>query len=178
MEGMIPDKRPVVRLVEQAYEGKLCLPAFQRDFVWQRDGVADLIRSMMRGYFIGRCCCFAAPQETPFKPVFLRGAKPLFNVPQPELQILDGQQRLSALLYALTTPNLSLKDSSQRRWFFVDLDLFLLEPYNDEIVFDRAARELDGLDATKTQYVSTFFLVPDYSNPRIFCHGETALTIG
>jgi hypothetical protein len=31
MEGMIPDKRPVVRLVEQAHEGKLCLPAFQRD---------------------------------------------------------------------------------------------------------------------------------------------------
>jgi hypothetical protein len=154
MDGMIPDKRPVVRLVEQAYEGKLCLPAFQRDFVWRRDEVADLIRSIMRSYFIGSLLLLRCdPQDAPFKPVFLRGAKPLFNVPQPELLILDGQQRLSALLYAMTAPGLSLKDSSQRRWFFVDLDLFVCEPDNDEIVFDRAARELDGLDTTEVQYV-------------------------
>jgi hypothetical protein len=55
-------------------------------------------------------------------------------------------------LYALTAPNLSLKDSSQRRWFFIDLDLFVHEPDNDEIVFDRAKRELDGLDTTEVQY--------------------------
>lgn len=153
MNGMIPDKRPVIRLVEQAYEGKLCLPAFQRDFVWQRDEVADLIRSILRGYFIGSLLLLRCdPQDAPFKPVTLRGAKPL-NVLQPELLILDGQQRLSALLYALTAPSLSLKDSSQRRWFFIDLDLFVREPDNDEIVFDRAKRELDGLDATEVQYV-------------------------
>jgi len=30
---IIPDKRKLVGLVEQAYEGKICLPDFQRDFV-------------------------------------------------------------------------------------------------------------------------------------------------
>src|SRR5882762_5353069 len=103
MEGMIPDKRPVVRLVEQAYEGKLCLPAFQRDFVWKRDEVADLVRSIVRGYFIGSLLLLRCDaQDPPFKPLCRRGARPLFKAPQPELLILDGQQRLTSLLYALT----------------------------------------------------------------------------
>jgi hypothetical protein len=153
MEGMIPDKRPVIRLVEQAHEGKLCLPAFQRDFVWRRDEVADLVRSIMRGYFIGSLLLLRCdPQHAPFKPVFLTGAKPLLKEPQPELLVLDGQQRLTALLYALTAPDLKLKDSAQRRWFFLDLKLLLREPDNDEIVFDRTARELDGLGAANVQY--------------------------
>ena len=50
---IIPDKRRVVGLVEQAHEGKICLPNFQRDFVWTREEVADLVRSIVRGYFIG-----------------------------------------------------------------------------------------------------------------------------
>ena len=40
---IIPDKRKVVGLVEQAHEGKICLPNFQRDFVWTREEVADLV---------------------------------------------------------------------------------------------------------------------------------------
>jgi hypothetical protein len=66
--------------------------------------------------------------------------------------VLDGQQRLSSLIYALTAPDLSLKDSSQRRWFFVNLDMLLEEPDNDEVVFDRARRELRGLDDRALQY--------------------------
>ena len=154
MEGMIPDKRPIVRLVEQAHKGKLCLPAFQRDFVWKRDEVADLVRSIVRGYFIGSLLLLRCDaQNPPFKPVFLRGATPLFKTPMPELLILDGQQRLTSLLYALTAPDLPLKDSSQRRWFFLDLDLLASEPDNDEIVFDRSKRELDGLDRETVQFV-------------------------
>ena len=50
---IIPDKRKVVGLVEQAAEGKICLRNFQRDFVWTREEVADLVRSIVRRYFIG-----------------------------------------------------------------------------------------------------------------------------
>jgi hypothetical protein len=150
---IIPDKRKIVGLVEQAYEGKICLPNFQRDFVWTREEVADLVRSIVRGYFIGSLLllrCDAA--NPPFAPIFLRGAKPAYRDPRPELLVLDGQQRLSSLIYALTAPDLSLKDSSQRRWYFLDLDVLLSEPDSDEIVFDRARRELRGLDSREIQY--------------------------
>jgi uncharacterized protein with ParB-like and HNH nuclease domain len=124
--------------VEPAHEGKLCLPDFQRDFIRPRDQVADLIRSVLRHYYIGSLLLLRCdPERPPFAPIFLRGAKPNHHEPRPELLVLDGQQRLTSLLYALTAPNLNLKNSSQRHWFFVDLDLLLSEPDNDEIVFDR-----------------------------------------
>ena len=150
---IIPDKRKVIGLVEAAHEGKICLPNFQRDFVWTREEVADLVRSIVRGYFIGSLLLLRCdPNNPPFAPVFLRGAASPVVDPQPELLILDGQQRLSSLMYALTAPDLSLKDSSQRRWFFVDLDVLLKEPDSDDVVFDRAKRELRGLDTAEVQY--------------------------
>lgn len=149
---IVPDKRKLVGLVEQAYEGKLCLPNFQRDFVWPREGVADLLRSVLRGYFIGSLLLLRCnPAKPPFAPVTVRGAKPTLD-PRPEFLILDGQQRLSSLLYALTAPDRPLKDSSQRRWFFVDLDMLLAEKDNDEIVFDRTKRDLEGLDRIEVQF--------------------------
>lgn len=150
---IIPDKRKVVGLVEQAIEGKICLPDFQRDFVWTREEVADLVRSIVRGYFIGSLLMLRSdPANPPFAPVVLRGTAPRPHGPRPDFLLLDGQQRLSSLIYALTAPDLSLKDSSQRRWFYIDLDLLLAEPDNDEIVFDRARRELRGLDRPEVQY--------------------------
>jgi hypothetical protein len=150
---IIPDKRKVVGLIENAHDGKICLPNFQRDFVWTREEVADLVRSIIRGYFIGSLLLLRCdPTAPPFAPQFLRGSQPSFKDPQPEHLILDGQQRLSSLIYALTAPDLSLKDSTHRRWFFVNLDVLLDEPDSDEVVFDRAKRELRGLDNLETQY--------------------------
>src|SRR5438552_12370224 len=109
MDEIIPDKRKMVGLVEQAHEGKLCLPNFQRDFVWRRDEVADLLRSILRRYFVGSLLLLRCdPQDPPFAPEFLRGADPPAKNPRPELLVLDGQQRLTALLYALTPPDLPL----------------------------------------------------------------------
>jgi hypothetical protein len=150
---IIPDKRKIVGLVENAYDGKICLPDFQRDFVWKRDEVADLVRSILRRYFVGSLLLLRCdPHKPPFAPAFLRGAKPQYADARPELLVLDGQQRLTSLLYALTAPDLTLKDSSQRRWFFVNLELLLADPEDDEIVFDRSKKELDGLDDPKLQY--------------------------
>lgn len=150
---IIPDKRKLVGLIEQADEGKLCLPNFQRDFVWSREEVADLMRSILRRYFIGSLLLLRCdPQQPPFAPIFLRGAKPLFQQPRPEILVLDGQQRLTALLYALTAPDLPLKDTNQRRWFFVDLNLLLTDPENNEIVFERSKKDLDGLERPEVQY--------------------------
>src|SRR5260370_42513292 len=102
---IIPDKRKVVGLVEQAYVGKLCLPNFQRDFIWRREEVADLVRSILRGYFIGSLLLLRCDAgKPPFAPIHVPGAKPTHREPRPELLILDGQQRLTALLYALTAP--------------------------------------------------------------------------
>lgn len=164
-----PDKRKIVGLVEKAHEGKICLPNFQRDFVWTREEVADLVRSIIRGYFIGSLLLLRCdPNNPPFAPEFLRGSVPQLNDPHPEHLVLDGQQRLSSLIYALTAPDLSLKDSSQRRWFYVDLDVLLSEPDSDEVVFDRAKRELRGLDRVEKQYEQRVLPCTELLTPQRF----------
>ena len=71
---IIPDKRKLVGLVEQAYEGKICLPDFQRDFVWPPDYIADLIRSVLRRYFVGSLLLLRCDRDRPpFSPTLLRG---------------------------------------------------------------------------------------------------------
>lgn len=153
MTDVIPDKRKLISFVEAAHEGRLCLPEFQRDFVWTREQVADLLRSVLRRYFVGSFLVLRCdPQNPPFAPAFLQGANAVTKEPRPELLVLDGQQRLTALVYALTAPNLLLKDSSQRRWFFVDLALLTNDPEDDLIVFDRTQKELDGLDKQHVQF--------------------------
>src|SRR5436305_13643374 len=91
---IIPDKRKVTGLVEQAVAGAICLPNFQRDFVWTREEVADLVRSIMRGYFIGSLLLLRCDKANPpFAPVFLRGSSSEHREPRPELLVLNGQQR-------------------------------------------------------------------------------------
>jgi len=147
-----PDKRKIVGLVEQAHAGKLCLPEFQRDFIWTAEAVADLIRSILRGYYIGSLLLLRCdPQNPPFAPIYLRGAKGTYQEPRPEWLILDGQQRLTSLIYALIAPDLKLKDTTRRR-FFVDLNLLIEDIDNDDIVFWRSDKDLDGLDDANVQY--------------------------
>lgn len=152
---IIPDKRKLVNLVEDAYRGKLCLPNFQRDFVWSRDEVADLVRSVVRRYFVGSLLLLRCdPHHPPFAPAALRGAEPTFVDLKPDFLVLDGQQRLTSLMYALTAPDLGLKNSKQRRWLFVDLDALADDADDDGIVFDVTASERtkQGLDTPEGQY--------------------------
>jgi hypothetical protein len=164
-----PDKREVLGLVQQAYKGKVCLPDFQRDFVWTRAEVADLVRSIMRGYFIGSLLLLQCdPNNPPFAPAFLRGSSPTYRDAKPEWLLLDGQQRLTSLIYALCEPDLSLKDSVQRRWFFVDLNVLLTDPDSDDVVFDRTKKELRGLDKSETQYEERVLPCTKLFDPHVF----------
>ncbi len=169
-----PTMRKVVDLVNKANEGEVCLPDFQRDFVWSREEVADLVRSILRGYYIGSLLLLGCnPTDPPFQLVALRGAKKQQNL-TPHWLVLDGQQRLTSLLYALYAPNHPLKDSSQRRYYFINLTLLIDNPDDNSIVFERSEKELDGLDQINKQYDQ--YILPctrltDLSNFMSWSHG-------
>ncbi len=148
-----PDKKAIIRYVEQAYDGTLCLPNFQRDFVWPPEMVADLLRSIFRGYFVGSLLLLDSdPSNPPFAPQALRGAKPTQVELRPNWLVLDGQQRLTSLLYALASPDFPLKNTALRRWFFIDLKKLLNDIEDDDFVFSRTKREMNGLEKREVQY--------------------------
>jgi len=150
-----PDKKRLSLLVEKAHEGTLCLPNFQRDFVWSADAISDLLRSILRRYFIGSLLLVDCdPRNPPFAPDALRGAKPKTTALRPEQLVLDGQQRLTSLLYAMYAPELKLKNSRRPRRFFVDLDLLSSSPEDDGIVYAMHSKEIKraGLDTEQGQW--------------------------
>ena len=43
----------LLTLIKDSRDGTLVLPQFQRNFVWSRDDITDLLISILEGHFIG-----------------------------------------------------------------------------------------------------------------------------
>jgi hypothetical protein len=80
---------PVRELVDQAVEGRLDIPEFQRDFVWRPDQVRMLVDSLYRDYPIGQILTWTNPSYTA-----PRGPSGSSST---RVWLVDGQQRTTAL---------------------------------------------------------------------------------
>ena len=120
-------KTPKIRVVEHKLSelmndmkhGRIRIPRFQREFVWERKRIIALLDSMFAEYPIGTIFLWNAPSEYNY---LLRDDKELKQAPLQEDQgytfILDGQQRLTSL-YAVIY-GLALDDEDYTN-FVVDL---------------------------------------------------------
>jgi hypothetical protein len=77
------------------WSNALRIPVIQRDFVWKSDDVKELLDSVVSGYPIGSVILWETKGEFPSSPLIDTEAE--FSTPVP-LYVLDGQQRLTALL--------------------------------------------------------------------------------
>ena len=92
----IPSK--VEDLLRDVELGKIGLPDLQRPFVWPDSKVRNLLDSMLKGYPIGYIMLWASPDD-------YGNAKHIGDnektYKEPDDLVIDGQQRLTALLAAL-----------------------------------------------------------------------------
>ena len=85
-------------LLENAHDGSLQLPDFQRSYVWGEEAVRNLIASVAKGYPIGAFLSLQTGGEVNFKPRLLEGVDSNGSKhSSPEVLLLDGQQRLTSL---------------------------------------------------------------------------------
>ena len=76
------------------------LPDLQRPFVWKNDKVRDLLDSMLRGYPIGYIMLWDSPHDTADTKTQHIGTNEKAYI-APKSLVIDGQQRLTALLASL-----------------------------------------------------------------------------
>lgn len=93
----IPSK--VKNLVDDVRIGKIGLPDLQRPFVWKDNKVRDLFDSMLRGYPIGYVMLWESPTDYEEKKTSIGGNKKIYE--EPKELVIDGQQRLTALVAAM-----------------------------------------------------------------------------
>jgi len=160
--------KKILDLVNMAYRGEVMLPDFQRNFVWERQSIEELIESILENIFIGTFLILNTSSEmNPFKCIFIQGAEevnPKINA-KPTILILDGQQRLTALFYAIYSPNIPLRFTERPYSFFIDLQK-LSEDNFDEAVFsvpknDRFYKSLlNGEDSFNIQRLKEEKIIP------------------
>ena len=129
-------QQSLLELVKKAYEGEVMLPDFQRNFVWARQDVEELLKSLVESMFIGTFLIHHIdPQNPPFKTIEIEGVKTVNSnfSPNPKILILDGQQRLSSLFYALYQPNIPLKNVAYPYVFFIDIKELLNDNIEDSV---------------------------------------------
>ena len=144
-----PDKKKLLNLIDQAVDGDLALPQFQRNFVWGIGDVTDLLLSIFKGYFIGTFLLLRVGRDhSPF------GAKSIASVAgqnpdkEPQWLILDGQQRVTSLHYVFTAPAMPLKYTKHPYRFFLNLDKLQdgrSGELPDDLVFCERADKCAGL---------------------------------
>lgn len=105
----IPSK--VGDLLNDIVIGKLGLPDLQRPFVWEDNKVRDLLDSMLKGFPIGYVMIWATPVDYSRTSAIGMNEK-IYKTPA-EL-VIDGQQRLTALLAAMNGIKIVDKNYNER----------------------------------------------------------------
>ena len=84
-------------LVEDIRVGRIGLPDIQRPFVWSATKARDLFDSLYRGYPIGTLMFWETGAEVGTRRIGVDGGDR-----SPQLLVVDGQQRLTALYSVIT----------------------------------------------------------------------------
>ncbi len=94
-----PISLEVGNILKDVQTGKIGLPDLQRPFVWGNEKVRDLLDSMLRGYPIGYVMLWDSPSDDAGKRSAIGSNQKTYAVPKS--LVIDGQQRLTALLSSL-----------------------------------------------------------------------------
>src|SRR3990167_4603253 len=111
-------------LMDDISSGRLKIPQFQREFVWEIKKSASLLDSIVKGYPVGSFIFWKTRER-------LRSVKNIGNLNLPEPTqgdyvdfVLDGQQRITSLFAALKGEKITRGDGKIEDFseIYVDLD--------------------------------------------------------
>jgi hypothetical protein len=125
-------KRSLPDLLRDIVDGKIQLPDFQRGWVWDDDHVRDLLVSIARSFPVGAVMLMETGGDVRFQVRPVEGIDVDALRGEPELLILDGQQRLTTLTQAVALPapvkTRTAKGKAIQRHYYFDIQAALERP--------------------------------------------------
>lgn len=148
-------------LLDWARTGRVQLPDFQRDYKWDDERIRQLLVTILRGHPMGVVMLLeTGNDQVRFKPKPLAGITDVAHAP--EFLLLDGQQRMTSMVQALTGDGVveTVDDRKRRmqRRYFVDVELALGSAADQEAAVLSLApdgRKLSNFDRKVDLDVST-----------------------
>ena len=153
-----PDHVSLTTLIGRLREGRFVIPDFQREFEWKPWDIRDLVRSIFLDYYIGSLLLWKGKSEN-FEALACESIYGYNGSGDPVHIVLDGQQRLTAMYYVFLAPDVSLPNRSNRFLFFIRVDRFMEEAYDEAFEYDWTRRGLNLLEDQEAQYENHMFPV-------------------
>ena len=126
--------RTIKFIINQIEYGKYAIPQFQRGYKWTRRQIEELWESIFEGFFVGSILTWMAPDQLSNIPVY--GGPELDN---PTELVLDGQQRITSIYYAISSPQ-KWSPNDHPTVFFVNIKALLTSTSDSsEIIFSETA---------------------------------------
>jgi len=152
-----PDHISLIALVGHLKEGRFVIPNFQRDFEWEPWDISALMRSIFLDYYIGSLLLWRGKSEN----FTALACEPIYaykgNKKSWEHIVIDGQQRLTAMYYAFMAPMEPAPGRKSRFLFFIRVDKFMAEAYDDAFTYDWKQYGEKLLKDINSQYESHWF---------------------
>lgn len=129
-----PGIERVEDLLRNVHDGSYVIPYFQRGFEWQPRMVCELFESILQDYYTGLLLFWELNPEYSQQEIWdpIWGAK-LDKIPKKA--VLDGQQRLASLYYAIYNPKKLFPNRYSYYVFFMNLNKILNDNYDEAIIY-------------------------------------------
>lgn len=152
-----PDHISLNTLINRLREGRFVIPDFQREFEWFPWDIRDLTKSIFLDYYIGSLLLWKGKKKS-FDDLSCEDIYGYRGDGKAEYIVLDGQQRLTAMYYAFLAPDIPLPRRSKKAIYFVRVDKFMDEEYDDAFHYDWLTRNWSKiLGDTQAQYQEHIF---------------------
>lgn len=115
-----PQRIKINQIIALSSKARWVLPHFQRYFDWNKNDVRDFWESIFNDYYVGSFLLW----DTDRNPEL--GIQPILGVAKgeedikPDSIILDGQQRITSLHYAIKAPSFALRGSKIPLYFYIN----------------------------------------------------------
>ena len=124
----------ISELISLIDQGKIAIPKFQRYYEWKPEQVTSLLNSIFHEYFIGNLLVWNAQnkkEKDMCGKMAVEGSHPE-NLRGDDI-VIDGQQRITSLYYAIKGPEKNDKKNEKHPgYFYINLNNFITNGDEDE----------------------------------------------
>ncbi|MGH2612778.1 MAG: GmrSD restriction endonuclease domain-containing protein [Rhabdochlamydiaceae bacterium] len=156
-----PERIKINQIISNSSKGKWALPNFQRYFDWKRNDVKEFLQSIFNDYYVGALLLWDVGKEPQLDIIPIKGVDIKKDEIRPDSIILDGQQRITSLYYALRSPNFSLRGSNMPVYFYINFFEFF-NPNDSSEIIETLSRKI-GREESFKKMLFPFYELERYS---------------
>ena len=128
-----PERIKIRDIITKVAKTEWVIPHFQRYFDWKKKDVQDFLESIFKDYYVGAFLLWDTSKDPELDVTPIKGVDVQEEL-RPEAIILDGQQRVTSLYYAIKAPSFHLKKSNTQLFFYINFSSFFENNDSKELV--------------------------------------------